>query len=156
MDNNEEILSKINIKTKKIYQEQLKNLELNIHNILEKAILSVLGLEKQGFNRFEFSIDHCNNRNSVLIDKIRDVGKDLAAKIISEISLSEEELTEIKEACKKDLKYNIRDLLRKELSDVKERLIKNIVMEHEEEIKKDIKRQIGLIEHVVRNKNETT
>lgn len=156
MEDNSKILAKINIRTKEIYKEELKNLESNIRNMLEKAILSILGLERDGFRKFQYSVDHCNNRNSMLIDKIRETGKEFATKIISEISLSEEDLVSIKKACKEDLMRNIRDLLREEILHTKEKLIKTIVMEYEGEIKKEIKKQIGLIENIVENNNEKT
>lgn len=83
MEDNSKILAKINIRTKEIYKKELKNLEFNIHVMLEKAILSILGLSKNSWNdKFEFSIDHCNNNKALLIDKIRETGKEFATKII--------------------------------------------------------------------------
>lgn len=57
----------------------VKELPKKIEGLMEASLLSLLGLEKRGYN---YEIDHCNGRNSVLIDAIRELAKDEVTKMV--------------------------------------------------------------------------
>ena len=69
-------------KLQKIIEEecafQIKDARKRIRGLLEKATLSLMGLESNG-SRVE--IDHCNSRNSVLIDAFRECAIEEAQKV---------------------------------------------------------------------------
>jgi hypothetical protein len=93
-------------------KKELVNAKANIKKYLEGALLSLLGLEKRYSNEYE--IDHCNGRNSVLIDSFRELAISEARKIASEYKPSKEDLSVYKVAFERELKnqfsYCIRDI----------------------------------------------
>jgi hypothetical protein len=96
----------------KTTKEEMKNARSNIKKYLEGALLSLLGLEKKYNNEFE--IDHCNGRNSVLIDAFRELAVNEARKIASEYKPKKEELQVFKSTFERELKnqfsYVIQDV----------------------------------------------
>jgi len=93
-----------------------------IPKILEDATLSLLWLERD-FHRW-YEIDHCNWRNSVLIDAFRRIAQKEAEKIASTYKPSKEDIASFQEAFAKEYKiqmsYCIRDLAKtKAIADAK-------------------------------------
>ena len=64
-------------------------------------MLSLLGLEKR--SNYDYEIDHCNSRNSVLIDAFRSMAIDEAKKIASRYKPSKAELSIYEAAFKKEV-----------------------------------------------------
>ena len=146
-------LQRIDRMTKAITKSKLKGLETSISNMIDKAVSSILGLEKDNWGRMGYSIDHCNNRQSFLITKSQELGCKALEKILSKISFSEIEEARIIEAVKKEME---RDFERKVKAHYEQRVDKMIsafldkwFMVQEKDIERDIKTSIGLIENVV-------
>lgn len=80
-----------NIIRKKIESEAAKyvgDVDRIIRRQLEAATLSLMGIEKRGSHA---EIDHCNGRNSVLIDAFRDQAMSEAKRIARTVKISPEE-----------------------------------------------------------------
>lgn len=96
----------------KLTKAELKQTRSRVSKYLESATLSILGLEKK-YNG-DFEIDHCNGRNSVLIDAFRDLAKTEANRIAQNYKPNKEELAVFEEAFKRELRsqfgYIIRDV----------------------------------------------
>lgn len=118
---------KFSEKMRREAQEAMKkfvtNLPTNINSKMEAALLSLLGLEK----RNGYEIDHCNGRNSVLIDVIRGMAVADVEKAVKGIQFKSEETSLIREALKKEYKsqlsYVIRDLATRKAREDAERFI---------------------------------
>jgi hypothetical protein len=85
----------------KVAVEWMSELDKNIKSKMENALLSLLGLEQR--NR-GYEIDHCNSRNSVFIDIIREKAKSDAAKIVGKLNIDFETKKLFEEAFKKEYK----------------------------------------------------
>jgi hypothetical protein len=91
----------------------LREIKSNIKNKLEYALLSLLGLEKNGYR-----IDHCNGRNSVLIDILREEAKEEIRKIAKNIPFKNDlgasfVETAFKNEFRRNLENEVKDLARK-------------------------------------------
>ena len=98
-----------------IAKTELKKARANISRYMEGALLSLIGLEKKGWgnNNPEFEVDHCNGRNSVIIDAFREIAIDEARKIASGYKPTGKELDIYRQAFIKEVKnqfsYAMRD-----------------------------------------------
>ncbi len=92
----------------------IKESKNRIPKILEGATLSLLGLEKK-YNG-EYEIDHCNGRNSVLIDAFKKIASEEAVKIAKSYKPSPTDIAGFMVAFEREYKsqitYIIRDLAR--------------------------------------------
>jgi hypothetical protein len=90
---------------------QLKDVRSKVRKLIEGSLLSLLGLQKDYQGRTE--IDHCNGRNSVLIDVFRQIAVDEVTKIANGYKPNKEELdvfrAEFKREIKNQMSYKIRD-----------------------------------------------
>lgn len=78
---------------------ELRSMPQKVSKYMESATLSILGLEKRGC---DYEIDHCNSRNSVLIDVFRDMARAEARKIAKTYQPSKEDVVGFKEAFRKE------------------------------------------------------
>ena len=95
-----------------VVTEKIKTYRADVNSQIEDALLSIIGLEKRHNSSME--IDHCNGRNSVLIDAFRNIAKDEAEKIARNFKPSKEDFAGFKEAFaseyRSQIRYSIRDL----------------------------------------------
>lgn len=123
---------------KKEMENYIKEFQPRVKDILEKATLSLLGLEKRGYSAFE--IDHCNGRNSVLINAFEELAKTEANKIASTYKPSKEDIVNFKSAFEREYKqqvsYAIRNIVKQRVEeDIKKELeeininVKDILLE---------------------------
>lgn len=98
-------------------ENYIKEFQPRVKDILEKATLSLLGLEKRGYSEFE--IDHCNGRNSVLIDAFKKMAEAEATKIASTYKPTKEDIVNFKSAFEREYKnqmsYAIRDIVKEKV-----------------------------------------
>lgn len=96
-----------------VVTEKIKNYRGEVKKQIESALLSIIGLEKR-WSGDKLEIDHCNSRNSVLIDAFRNVAKDEAEKMARSYKPTKEDLVGFKEAFAKEYRsqimYSIRDM----------------------------------------------
>lgn len=103
-------------KLRKIVEEEaakyIKDARQTIRQKLNAATLSLLGLETGGYGKVE--IDHCNGRNSVLVDAFRALAKEEAEKLARTYKPSSEDIINFQAAFEREFKSNfsyvIRDL----------------------------------------------
>lgn len=100
----ESIKSQIEKIGKQEVESFIKDLRGNIKNKLNGSLLSLLGLEQRYNNQYE--IDHCNSRNSILIDTIRDMAKDEVSKLAKGLKIPLE-TSLLKTALQKELRQQI-------------------------------------------------
>jgi hypothetical protein len=121
---------------KKEIADYLKNIRYNIRKKLEAATTSLLGLEHRYGDRYE--IDHCNGRNSVFIDVLRDMAKDEAIKLTKHIKLPKADSELIQQAFVKELKdqlrYEMRNLATTKAKAMAQELINNVLPEDIKEL----------------------
>ena len=90
------------------------NIDGAIKQKLESALLSLLGLENGHSGHYE--IDHCNGRNSVFLDILRDKAKVQAEKLVEKVKLLDADIDLYKDAFKREFKqqmsYKISELAR--------------------------------------------
>lgn len=96
---------------RRLTKAEMRKVKANVSTYLEKSILSLMGIERKYSNGYE--IDHCNGRNSVLIDAFRELAIEEARKIASAYKPTKEELSVFEEAFKKELKRQFEYALRK-------------------------------------------
>jgi hypothetical protein len=84
-----------------------------VHRYIEAALLSLLGLENRSFSQ-RMEIDHCNGRNSVLIDAFRKIAIGEAEKIARAYKPSPQDAVAFKTAFAEE--YGER--LRRAMSDI--------------------------------------
>lgn len=93
----------------------VSNIKPQMKDILQRAVLSLIGLEKRYSNEYE--IDHCNGRNSVLIDAFRSIAIEEAKKLANSYKPTKEDVISFKSAIEKEYKnqlnYAIRDIIKK-------------------------------------------
>lgn len=87
----------------------VKNARDMIRDTLKYSTLSLLGIETSG-NRYE--IDHCNGRNSVLIDAFRGIAIEEAKNIASTYKPSKEDLVGFRNAFEKEYKSQLGNAIR--------------------------------------------
>lgn len=71
-----------------------------VKQLIEGSLLSLLGLEKRNYNQYE--IDHCNGRNSVLIDAFRNCAIAEAERIAHGYKPTKDELASYEQAFRKE------------------------------------------------------
>lgn len=121
--------------TKKLLEAEVNkyvsNIKPKITDILEKSVLSLMGLEKNYHSGYD--IDHCNGRNSVLIDAFRQIAIDEAKKIASTYKPSKEDILNFKSAFAKEYKsqfnYAVRDIIRARVNSDCEKLLSEIKLD---------------------------
>lgn len=122
---------------KKMINEEAKDFldraRINVKSKLDGALLSLLGLEKRGS---DYEIDHCNNRNSVLIDCFRKMAEDEAKKIASSYKPSREDVIDFKLALEREFKsqmrYAIQEEAKRRAKEESEKLVSEIDISIEE------------------------
>lgn len=97
-----------------VVTEKIKNYRTEVSKQIDEALLSIIGLESKGWNGGKFEIDHCNGRNSVLIDAFRNIAKAEAEKIARSYKPSKEDLAGFQEAFateyRNQIRYSLRDM----------------------------------------------
>ena len=124
--------------TKELLQKEVVNylttFKPKIKDILEKSVLSLIGLEKRYDNNYE--IDHCNGRNSVLIDAFRQIAKDEAKKIVNSYKPTKEDIVNFKSAVEKEYEsqfnYAIRDIIKIRVNKEMETLLDSMKIDIED------------------------
>jgi hypothetical protein len=81
-----------------------------IRRALESATLSLMGIEVRGHRN---EIDHCNGRNSVLIDAFRQKALGEAKKIARNVKLSPEEMATFRNAFEKEYSSQVSTAVRR-------------------------------------------
>lgn len=109
MDIHEKIKNKIETNAKKY----LENIDQLIDRSIEDAILSLIGLERSSFGSSRYEIDHCNGRNSVLIDAFRNKAIKQAEKLASQLKLDANEMKQYRIAFRTEYSKHIREKIRK-------------------------------------------
>ena len=91
----------------------VKDIRPRIERIMEASVLSLIGLEKRNS---DYEIDHCNGRNSVLIDAFKSIAIGEVKKLASTYKPTKEDIIDFKEAFKKEyasqMGYAIRNLVK--------------------------------------------
>lgn len=128
MKKNEQMLKKImEQETKKFIGDARKK----VQQLLQESMLSLLGLEKRYGNNA--TIDHCNNRNSVLISAFSTYAREEAEKVARSYKPSKEDITGFAAAFEKEFKsamsYAVRDLAKERAKQEAERIIKDMKIE---------------------------
>jgi hypothetical protein len=98
---------------KKLEEEAAKYLgdvDKVIRRALESATLSLMGLEARGGRN---EIDHCNGRNSVLIDAFRQKALGEAKRIARNVKLSPEEIGGFRNAFKSEYSKQVSAAVRR-------------------------------------------
>ena len=90
-------------------KKELKDIEKKIHIYIEKSVLSLIGLEQEYYGRYE--IDHCNGRNSVLIDVFRRIAIGEAEKIAKNYKPTKEDLLNYDKSFKDEMKSKMKTAL---------------------------------------------
>jgi hypothetical protein len=97
-----------------VVTEKIKNYRGEVSKQIDDALLSIIGLEQRGWNGGKYEIDHCNGRNSVLIDAFRNIAKVEAEKIARSYKPTKEDLAGFQEAFAKEYRsqimYSLRDM----------------------------------------------
>lgn len=88
----------------------LKDARTHIRKNIEQATLSLLGLEKRGWDAME--IDHCNGRNSVLIDAFRNVAIEEATKIATNYRPDPAEIVGYANTFRQEMRRHLTEQLR--------------------------------------------
>jgi hypothetical protein len=147
------ILTRIDRMAKHITKSKLDGLETSISNMVDKAVSSILGLERDNWGRVGYTIDHCNSRQSFLITKSQELGCKALEKILSKMAFSDVEEARIMEAVKKEVESGferkVKEHYEKRLDQLISNFLDNWFKEKAQEIEKDIKSSIGLIENIV-------
>lgn len=109
--NEREIEKEIEVAVRANVEKFVSTLDQRIENALNSALLSLLGIENRYAGRYE--IDHCNGRNSVFIDVLRDKAKAQVEALITKIGpLVEGQSKELHDAIRKEyanqLQYEVR------------------------------------------------
>lgn len=103
-------------KIKKLIEEKaakhLEDIERTIDRTIESAVLSLIGLEKNG-HRGGYEIDHCNSRNSVLIDAFRNRAIDQASKLAKQLKLDADEMKTYRSAFRREYSSAIHKEIRR-------------------------------------------
>lgn len=106
----------------------VKDARIQIKNKLESALISLLGLERNYNGTYE--IDHCNGRNSVLVDAFRKYAMDEATKIAKSYKPTKEDIVGFMGAFEREYKnqmsYVIRDLAKQKASEEAKKAIDSI------------------------------
>lgn len=112
----------------------VSDIKPKMKDILQKSVLSLIGLEKRYSNDYE--IDHCNGRNSVLIDAFRQIAIDEAKKLASSYKPTKEDIVNFKSAMEKEYKsqmsYAIRDNIASKVKKDMESLIEDMKIDIED------------------------
>lgn len=97
-----------------LIEGELKNFRTNASKYIQNATLSLLGLERSGYgtSSTEFEIDHCNGRNSVMIDAFRALAKSEAEKLARSYKPTKEDVLGFQEAFKKEYENQLRYAIR--------------------------------------------
>lgn len=85
--------------------QHIKDAPTLIRKMIEGSLLSLLGLEKKYNNNYE--IDHCNNRNSVLIDAFRNQAIAESERIARGFKPTKEQLANYELAFKKEFEAQL-------------------------------------------------
>jgi hypothetical protein len=112
----------------------VSNIKPQMKDILQKSVLSLIGLEKKYTNDYE--IDHCNSRNSVLIDAFRSIAIDEAKKLASSYKPTKEDIVNFKSAIEKEYKnqfsYAVRDIIKSRVQKDVELLVNDMKIDIED------------------------
>lgn len=134
------ITKAVESKLKNVIEQEAKtyiaNAREQIRKALESATLSLLGLERSTHRGYE--IDHCNGRNSVLIDAFRAVALEEATKIAMNYKPSDEDLVGYRAAFEKEM----RERMRWALQDLARAKAKMIADEVTETVKLNVKQAV--------------
>jgi len=88
----------------------IEGLDERVSKMLDSAMYSLLGLENRWGNKTE--IDHCNGRNSVLIDIIRDKAKREVERIVKKVGFNKGDVPNIRKAFTDEYKSQVRQQIR--------------------------------------------
>lgn len=103
------VKQKIKQKMEREATKYLADVDKLIRKALESATLSLMGIEsRHGRNE----IDHCNGRNSVLIDAFRQKAIGEAKKIARSVKLSPEDMGSFRNAFKKEYSSQVSSAVR--------------------------------------------
>ena len=109
-------------------QLELKKTKEKVSKYMESAMLSLLGFEKRGYDNVE--IDHCNGRNSVLIDAFRELAIDEARKLASGWKPTKEDWNLYKNTFEKEIRsqfnYVIRDMAKQKAIDIANKVLEDV------------------------------
>jgi len=114
---------------------QIKNIPSEVKRMINGALLSILGLEHRYSDKYE--IDHCNGRNSILIDTIRNMAQKEAESLVKKTNYKPSDLALFQNAFKKEyeshLNYELKklaeNLAREEANNIMKKLSKDIIGE---------------------------
>ena len=140
-------MSKKNITLEKIVKEEatlfIKDARKKISSQLEAALLSIIGLEKKNYGIHGYEIDHCNNRNSVLIDAFKTYAKEEAEKIAKSYKPTKEDIGTFRNAFEKEFRsqmnYIVLDLAKQKAIQIGNSIIEEIKIDVDEIINNSIK-----------------
>lgn len=132
------INKKIREQIEKKAAEKLLGMDSFVDRALENSILSLIGLEKG--HRGEYEIDHCNGRNSVLIDAFRDRAEGHAKKLASSLKLDANEMKAYRLAFRNEYSSQIHRAIKKAAADRAE----NDAEEFVSKIKVDINKYLDM------------
>lgn len=109
-------------------KKELKNLRSNVHKYIEGALLSIIGLEKKYNNDYE--IDHCNNRNSLLISTFERMAREEASNIAKDYKPKKQELEMYREAFSEEMsrqmKYAMNEIAKQRAKEEAEKIVSKI------------------------------
>jgi hypothetical protein len=87
----------------------LNTFEKNIEGIIKQSIFSLLGISSTSYDTRGYEIDHCNGRNSILSDVIKNKAMSDVEKFVKNIKIESFTITQLKEAFKKEYDRQIKD-----------------------------------------------
>lgn len=120
----------IEVKIREIGEKEvadfLKNLRPNIRSRLDAALASLLGISTQ-WGRVE--IDHCNGRNSVLVDAVREIALKEVRGIISQKGKINSFTPLIEKCLESEIKSQIAWFVKKEVEEQIKPVIEQMVAE---------------------------
>lgn len=100
----------------KVVTDKIKTYRVDVKKQIESALLSLIGLENKTYGGNHLEIDHCNGRNSVLIDAFRNIAIGEAEKMARSYKPTKEDIAGFQEAFAKEyrsqISYKIRDAAR--------------------------------------------
>lgn len=124
----------------KIVRDELKNTRKKVRSYIESALLSIIGLEKRYSNKYE--IDHCNSRNSVLIDAFQKIAKDEAEKLAKTYKPTNEDIASFKEAFateyRRQVKYQLDDIAKQRAQKYLEEQFSKVKIDVDKILKEEI------------------
>lgn len=121
----------------------LSDMPKKIHTYVEDAVLSLIGISKSSWGGSHPEIDHCNGRNSVLIDAFRNLAQKEAERIAGSYKMSKEDVslfeTTFKNEFKNQFRYAVSNLAKEKANELARETLEKLKLDVNKIINEKIK-----------------